>query len=197
MRQTGQFTRIDEPAVEPLSVAQAKQHCRAEHSVEDAVFERLISAARRFVENDCGLALIDQTWEARFDGWDDRGLRLRPHPVAMVDGIKVWGGTSFTTLALSDFDFLPGRPALLVPKLSYTPPPPQRARQGVLVTFTSGFGAADTDVPAEIAQAMLQLVAHWFENREPTAVADNLSVVADIKFTVRDLLSPWRSLRLG
>jgi len=47
------------------------------------------------------------------------------------------------------------------------PPAPDAVAQGVAIEFTAGFGHTAADVPAPIRQALLLLIAHWFENREP------------------------------
>lgn len=197
MRQTGKFELVTAPAAEPLSVTAAKAHARTEHSGEDATFTALIASARRYVEQDCGLALIDQTWRAYFNTWDELGLRLRPHPVSAITEIAVWDGSAFEAQTVGDFQLLAGRPAALIPNDDTAPAIPQRARQGIRVTFTAGFGATEADIPDDLRTAMNQLVTHWYEQREPTAVAASLSVVGDIKFTVASLLQHYRSVRLA
>lgn len=196
MRQIGKFVFDTPPTVEPLDLAAAKQHCRAEYSGEDALFSTFITAARQYVENDTGLALIEQTWIAYFDAWDDKGLRLRPHRVSEIIEVAVWGGSDFVAQDAANFQLLAGRPAQLITADYVVPAIPMRTRQGIRVVFKAGFGATADAVPADLVTAMKQLVAHWYENREPTAVSQNLSVVGDIKFTVGAILSNHRSLRL-
>lgn len=70
-----------------------------------------------------------------------------------------------------------------------------RSHAGIEVDFTSGFGGP-ADCPDDIRIAMLMLITHWFEHREPTAISAQLSVVGDVKFTVETLLQNFRSLRL-
>lgn len=197
IRQTGTFELVTAPAVEPITTTEAKAFCRAEHTSEDALFTSLIAAARRYVERDTGLALVDQDWRGTFNAWDTRGLRLRPHPVTEVGSIEVWTGSAFEAQDVDDFQFIVGRPALLLPNEGTAPVQPQRGLAGVRVEFTAGFGAAATDVPEDILTAMKQLVAHWFEQREPTAVSQSLSVVGDVKFTVASILSQYRTVRLA
>ena len=50
------------PAVEPISLAEAKAHLRLDASDEDALLTALITAARMFVERTLGVALITQSW---------------------------------------------------------------------------------------------------------------------------------------
>jgi len=197
VRPIGRFQLLTPPAAEPVTVDEAMAHCRVEHDAERALFERWIAAGRRFVEGDTGLALISQTWTADFDTWDERALRLRPNPVAAVTGVAVWDGSALASQSLDGFQLVAGRPALLFVADTVTPPVPMRSRAGIRVTFTSGFGDAGSDVPEDIRQAILFLVAHWHENRTPTAVSQNLAVVGDIKFTVEHLIGRYRSPRLA
>jgi uncharacterized phiE125 gp8 family phage protein len=197
MRQIGTYELVTAPAAEPLTTTEAKAFCRVEHSTEDALFTSLIAAARSFVERDAGLALVSQGWQVLFDRWDERGLRLRPHPFADLDSVEVWDGTAFVAQDLAGFQVVSGRPALLLPVDAIAPATPMRARQGIRIGYTAGFGEAATDVPDDILTAMKQLVAHWYEQREPTAVTQSLSVVGDVKFTVASLLSQYRTVRLA
>lgn len=191
---------VTAPEVEPLELVDAKRHARVRHDRDDALFtETLIPAARRYVENQCGLALIEQEWKAAFDSWDDvKGLRLRPHPVAELVSVKVWDGSEFATLDLSDFQLVTGRrPALVFTADNASPLIPLRRRAGIEITFQSGYGENAAAVPADLRLAMGQLVAHWYENREPTAISQNLSVVGTIKHQVDALLRPYLPLRVA
>ena len=55
------------PAVEPVSLAEAKAHLRVDSDHEDALIAQLIVAARIFVERTLGLALIAQSWSYFLD----------------------------------------------------------------------------------------------------------------------------------
>ena len=72
-------------------------------------------------------------------------------------------------------------------------PTPGRAANGIEIAFVAGYGAAAADVPAPIRQAILLLVAHWHEHREPVAIGD---ADAPVPPTVSDLLQPYRWVRL-
>ena len=62
-------------ASEPVTVADAKAYARVDDSADDTLIGTLITAARKRVEKETGLALMPQTWVAVFDRWpgaDDR-----------------------------------------------------------------------------------------------------------------------------
>lgn len=193
----GHFERTQEPAMEPVTLEEAKAHAVVQHAAHDGLIESYIAAARAHVEKK-GLALIDQTWVATFDAWDAKGLKLRPHPVQSIAEVRVWDGSAMAPQASVDFVLRKGRPALLTLAWGATPPiPTERNVAGIEVEFVAGFGATAANVPDDIRLAMKQLVAHWYENREPTAASQNLSVVGKIAHQVDELLSPYRNLRLA
>ncbi len=49
------------------------------------------------------------------------------------------------------------------------------------------------DVPAPIRQALLMLVAHWYEHRDPLEIG---SAAAQIPGGISELLMPYRGVRL-
>jgi uncharacterized phiE125 gp8 family phage protein len=182
------FDLTSPPTVEPVTLIEAKAHARCEHAAEDGLFNRFIAAGRRYVEQACGLALIEQTWRGTWATWPKSGLMLRPHPVSALTAVTI-AGVDATAL----FRLVKGRPALVTLASGASAPP---ANAEITATFKAGFAADAAAVPEDLKQAILMLVAHWYENREPTAIAANLAVVGDIKFTVDALLSPHRALRL-
>ena len=57
-------------------------------------------------------------------------------------------------------------------------------------TDLSKVGATAADVPAPIRHALLLMVAHWYENREPTDAPTRLPA------PISELLAPYKSARL-
>ena len=184
------------PALEPISLAEAKAHLRVDGSVEDALIQSLIVTSRLHVEAALGLALITQSWSCFLDRWPKGGRLVLPlRPVAAVSHVRIWNDEGVPeTLAPSLF-LLDGHgdPPRLV-ALSGSPPlSPGRTVNGIEVAFTGGFGAAPSDVPATIRHALLLLVAHWYENREPIEIGAGVNAVPAM---VSDLLAPYRRRRL-
>lgn len=67
---------------------------------------------------------------------------------------------------------------------------------GVAVTFTAGFAPAD--VPPDLKEAMLAMVAHWFENREAVvAGTEYRAEAAIVPERYDDLMQPYRVRRSG
>jgi uncharacterized phiE125 gp8 family phage protein len=56
--------------------------------------------------------------------------------------------------------------AILAPRRPREWPDLPAATSAIEIDLEAGFGPAAADVPAPIRQALLMLVAHWYENRE-------------------------------
>lgn len=157
--------RTEPPALEPVTLAEAKQHLRLVHASEDALISGLIKAAREEVERATGLALIDQAWRLAVDRLPDNDtLLLHRHPVRDVLSVTAFGSEGEAALvpaANYQVDQL-SRPARLHFRVR---PPTLRAMNGLEVDFRAGFGEAGTDVPDLLKRAILMLVTHWYEFR--------------------------------
>ena len=183
------------PAAEPISLAEAKAHLRVDGSDEDMLISSLILASRLLVERTLGLALITQGWSYFLDAWPDRGcISLPLSPVQSVSAVTVHdedGGS--TVLDADDYaaDVL-SVPARLV-LTEATPSSITRAFNAYEVAFTAGYGDTGSDVPQPIRQALLLLVAHWFERREPVELGPGPQEVPAV---AAGLLQPYRRVRL-
>lgn len=184
------------PALEPISLGEAKVHLRVDGSLEDALIQSLIVTSRLHVEAALGLALVTQSWSYFLDRWPKAGRLILPlRPVAAVSHVRVWNEDGVAE-TLSPSHFLldgQGAPPRLVALSGAPPLAPGRTVNGVEVAFTAGFGAAADDVPATIRHALLLLVALWYENREPVEIGAGVNAVPTM---VSDLLAPYRRRRL-
>ena len=157
--------RTVEPALEPVTLVEAKAHLRIAHDSEDALVSGLVRAARDEVERTTGTALIDQDWRLVLDAWPRNDvLSLTPHPVREILSVTVYGSEGEASLIDPGACRLDphARPARL---WLADRPAPGAALNGVEVDFRAGFGEAGTDVPDLLKRAILMLVAHWFEFR--------------------------------
>lgn len=164
--------RTVEPAVEPVTLAEAKAHLRVVHDSEDDLIGGLVRAARQEVEARTGMALIDQNWRLALDRWPAHGrVLLMRHPVKQVLSVTVYGSEGEASLiapASYQLDRL-SRPA----RLHFEEQPtPGLVMNGIEIDFLAGFGEAGTDVPDLLKRAVLMLVAHWYEFRGSYGPAD-------------------------
>jgi uncharacterized phiE125 gp8 family phage protein len=188
------LTMTGAPALEPVSIAEAKAHLRVDAATEDTFIASLITTSRLQVEAILGLALVQQSWTWRFDAWPSGGVKLPLRPIIAVASVRTQNSDlSYTTVAASNYILDPqGPPPRLVP-INAGFPKPGIAALGVEIQFTAGFGPAAGDVPAPLRQAILLLTAHWYENREPVISGAPAVTFPD---AVIALLEPYRMHRL-
>lgn len=183
------------PAAEPVTVAEAKAHLRIDHSAEDVLIGSLILTSRLHIEAALGIALIAQGWRLLLDSWP-RGAQVRVplRPLIAVSEIRVRAADGTPTVVDADAyepDTASNSPRIVRTAASW--PQPGRAAHGIEIDFTAGFGTTADDVPAPIKQAVLLLVAHWYEHRDPIEIGSEATV---IPHGISDLLAPWRRARL-
>jgi uncharacterized phiE125 gp8 family phage protein len=183
------------PAAEPVTLAEAKAHLRLDHAGEDALIATLITTARLHIEAALGLALITQSWSYRLDAWPSGGSIVLPlRPVQSMGAVRVTAADGTVATLAPEGYLLDG--ASVPPRLVATAPPwprPGLVVQGIEMAFTAGYGNAASAVPPPIRQALLLLVAHWYEHREPVLIGGAAAPVPD---TVATLLAPYRMVRL-
>ncbi len=189
------LTMLSAPAVEPISVAEAKEHLRVDGTTEDTLISSLIMTSRLHIEAALSLALITQTWRQTLDRWPKSGqVHIPLRPLQAVTEIRVYDGNGGSAV-MPSADYIvdvAGNPGRVVPTGVVWPTPGQKAA-GIEIAFTAGYGDAADDVPAPIRQALLLLVAHWFEHRDPVEIGT--SGVA-IPAAVSRLLKPYRLARI-
>ncbi len=79
------------PAVEPLTLAEAKAFLRVEHDDDDGVIGALIAGARIHVEAQTRRALITQSWRLSIDTWPADGrLPVVPAPLQSLVAARVY-----------------------------------------------------------------------------------------------------------
>jgi uncharacterized phiE125 gp8 family phage protein len=183
------------PALEPVTVAEAKAHLRVDGDAEDILIGSLVLTSRLHIEAALGLALITQSWTLALDRWP-RGnhIDLPMTPLQSVDDVRVVNGAGIAMIipAESYLVDLASRPGRLVWN-NTIPPIPGLPANGIEIDFTAGFGATADSVPAPLKHAILMLTAHWYEHRDPDDIGTS---AAQVPAAVSDLIQPFRTIRL-
>ena len=198
------LTRQTQPAVEPVTLSEAKAHLRVDTTADDAYIGSLISAAREWCEQYLDRSLVHTQWVMRFDKFPPDGtmdIELPRPPMATTGTATAVAltftyenGTTATYSSASyrvDRDGVPGTVKTLY---GQTWPPHLQDDNAISVTWWGGYGASGTSVPAAIRHAMLMLVCFWYENRSTVLVG---SISKQLEFAVESLLSSqkWGSYR--
>jgi len=182
---------IVQPAAEPVSLAQAKIHCRVDHTADDALLTSLIVAARQWCEQIMRRSIMTQTRTLSLDDWPNGMIQLPFSKAQSIVSIQYYDQNSNvqTLPAASYYTDLISEPARISFAPATTLPVAEIDRiNSITVTYVAGYGDA-SDVPQAISQAILLLVGHWYENREASIVAVS---IADVPMATTALLSTYR-----
>lgn len=181
------------PAVEPITLADAKAHLRLDGSDEDDLVAALVVAARVTVEQHARLRLIEQTWRYALPAWpDDRRVRLPCWPVVAVDAVRVSAADGSPTAVPSNLysrEECGDATDLLVDRV----PDPAGLPPRIEIDIRCGFGVAAAAVPAPLVLAIRRLVAYWFEHRGDERLPGQPSIPPD----VAALIAPFARPRLA
>jgi uncharacterized phiE125 gp8 family phage protein len=181
------------PALEPLSLSQTKIFLKIDGTDDDDLVTTLITAARLMVEASSGRVLVSQTWRLVLDEWPyDSALRLPVAPVSSIAAARVFDAASNPQVVAANVLVLEqGNDPPLI-RVVLPPPPIGRLSRGLEIDVVAGFGPAATDVPAPLRQAVLRLVARWFENRGDVVSRDSEALPGEIAALIR----PYKRIRL-
>ena len=162
---SGFLTLNTAAALPPVTQAEAKAHLRVDGSDEDSLIDALVLAATSAVEEETGRALVTQTWDYAVSQPSGK-VMLPVHPVASVSTLAYYDTDDAPqTLTVSDYYLFKGPDkAWLEPKDNVDWPEMKDRPDALTVTFVAGQAVAA--VPQALKQAILLLVAHWYENRE-------------------------------
>lgn len=192
------LVRTTQPAVEPVTLAEAKAHLRVDINTDDALIASIIKAAREWCEEYLDRTLVHTQWTMKVDAFPREFVLPRP-PMASSGTVTATTVTytletlSTATLQASEYrvdrDATPG---VIRQTYAGTWPGHLLDENSVSVSWWGGYGADGTAVPAAIRSAILMLVSHLYEHR--TAVAPGSS---EVPFGVKSLLDSqrWGSYR--
>ena len=185
---------IDPPAIEPVTLAEAKAHLRLTGTDDDDYVAAMITAARIQVETATRRVLIEQTWRIFRDDWPADGtIDIAVAPVTSVAAVTVYDAEGEPTVLPPTAWRLDAAssPARLRPTGAV--PLPGRTMNGVEIDVVAGYGASGLSVPQPLRLAIMTLVARWYEDREGLAYGIVPSRVAG---AFEALVAPFRVMRL-
>jgi uncharacterized phiE125 gp8 family phage protein len=137
---------ITPPAVEPITLAEAKLHCRVDGTDENTLISGLIQAAREHIENILlKRALVTQTLEYVISAFPCGDILLPRPPLQSVTSIKYTNSAGAeTTIAPADYivnsDCSPG---LVTPAYGkYWPSATLRSSGGIRIRYVAGYGTS-------------------------------------------------------
>ncbi len=169
------YELVESPAIEPVTLAEAKLFARIDVNDDDDLVNSLITAARKTVEDLTGRALINQTWTAWLDNLPcSRILNLGKGRIDSVTSIKAYAEDGSTETLDSSYYEIDNDSARIGLLGSVVWPIGTRGFMTFAVEYVAGYGSATTDAPDWAKTVVKQLVSHWYEYREAsTAESQN------------------------
>lgn len=155
------------PLQEPVTLAELKEYMRVDTNDEDDLIRSLGVAAREWVEQWTGRALIQQTWDNFWVTWQDPFIVSRSL-LSTVTHVKYQDGdnaqqTLGTSIYSVDTDSTPGKVHLAYQQ---TYPTNLTVPNSIVIRFVAGYGLTTDDVPEAVKAAIKMLANDRFQNRE-------------------------------
>ena len=160
-------------------------------AADDEVLVGLIKSARKWCENYQRRAYISQSITWTLEDWQSVFYPPSP-PLLSVTSIKyIDANGTQQTLSTSyytvDTESEPGR---IYEAYSYYWPTIRGDKNSIEIIYKAGYGTTAASVPANVKQAMLLLIGHWYENRE--AIAASFTIPREVPMAVESLLMQER-----
>ena len=191
-----QFRLLSGPAIEPVSLADAKAHLRVDQTYDDSLIASLIAVARAQVEQETSHAMVHQTWRVAVHRWQT-GRRIvlpRTPAVQLIEIRSIASDGQSELVPIADFQLnAHDAPATVEPIHQRAFHFTSGVVQHVEIDYLAGFGSDVSSVPQALKQAILMLVGHLYETRE--AASTSQQAIAPKGYD--DLLRPYKMRRIG
>lgn len=169
-RNRSKLTLVSQPASEPVSLAEARRQINwaDTDTTHDNELTLLIGAARNQWEDDTDTGLINRTYSFGMWGFPTCGnsFSLLRRPVSSITSIQYYDTDNAQQTLSTSIYSLDAASGLVYLQYDQSWPDTVSRWDAVTVTYVVGYGSAASSVPAIAKQAMLLLIAHYFENRD-------------------------------
>lgn len=155
------------PIAEPVTLVEAKLHCKVDGADDDTLLTALIVAARQQAEHRTNRALITQQWEYSLESFPAGCIKLPMPALASVQSVKYLDDSGvLQTLANTEYQVVISElVGYIQPAYGKSWPSCRVQPDSVVVAFTCGYGAAGA-VPNSIKAWMLMAISTMYSQRE-------------------------------
>lgn len=171
------FEVVSPPAVEPVSLAEAKQFMRAWQDItdDDELILSLLRSAREDLESRLGKALLTTTFRERRTVGESGIVVLLRGPIREITSVQL-DGTDVPFSRVSPHAIAAGSPG-----------------RTLTIEYKAGYGDEPAAVPQRARLCVKILASHWYSSREPTSDRP----VNDVPHMISRLVDSLRSGREG
>lgn len=198
------LTRITPPAIQPVTLSEAKAHAAIIGTDDDVLVTSMIEAATAAYDGPAGTlgrCLIAQSWRLTLDEFPARGaaIALPLPPVSAVSSVSFVDPAGATVTMSPSSYRVTGLGSMSAARVSpaigaSSWPVAARAPDAVEIVFVAGFGPTAADVPADIRRLILGTTATLYLQRESTVVSQlRPTSMPDFDEIVDRWRAPWFS----
>lgn len=181
-----------------LPIEAFKAHLRlgtgfGEDGLQDGVLLGFLRAAIAAIEARTGKVLVARSFSLVLSEWRTAIAQTLPvAPVREIANVSMLDRLGEETTVSPDAYWLEqdAQRPLIKPRAMLLPQVPLDG--SVRIAFTAGFAADFGDIPADLAQAVLLLAAHYYEFRHETTLSSGC-----MPFGVTSLIERYRTVRLS
>jgi len=181
----------DAPALDLLSLADAKAYLRVDHSSDDDLIEDLIQVAVDQVSDIANTRWKSSTAYGYLEGFHTATFPVGPVTAVTAVEYIAQGDTTYSTLATTKYYYsiLAGQACIYFHDY---PSVETEAAERVRISFTYGYDSGATyQRPSQLLMAAKMMVAHLYDNRLPVAVGPRVNAMP---FHIEALTNTFRYL---
>lgn len=168
------------PALEPISVQEAKQFLRIDSEFEDVLIGKIITSARILVEEYTKRSLVNQSWKISFNDFAPKTIRLVRGPVVAVQNVtRIDDKNNAQIIPASNYSLSANNEYLVLNDYI--------SGKQVEINYTTGYGADGTTVPEPLKLAILTLTSRIYERKSEAFKIDD---------ELKSLINNYRSYEL-
>ena len=177
--------KVTDAATEPVTLAEAKAHCRVDATDDDTLITALIVAARNAAEHELQRTCITTVYKLTLDEFPDV-IDLPLPTIQSVASVKYYNDAGTLTTLDPSLYWVDLPAAVILPASDW--PTTQLRPAAVEVSYTAGWANAAA-VPETVKQWIKLFVGSLYDNRASQANAKDATT--ELPF-VGSLLDPYR-----
>jgi uncharacterized phiE125 gp8 family phage protein len=164
--------RITAPTALAVSLADAKVALRVNGSALDSIVDAWVRAITEHAEHLTGRSVMQQTWQALCESFDDLG-RLPRLPIVSVSSVRYYDTTNtLQTLDPSNYSLYTTEYFATIRTFGEFPETFERD-DAVIVEYVAGYGTSDTATPSAMKAYILAKLVEVFDSSNPPAVKNS------------------------
>lgn len=179
----------------PVDLIEAKSHLKVDISTDDTYIESIIKAATQLSEEYTNRFFIDTVIEQTCSSFNDLETLFKSK-VSSVEYVKYYDTDN--TLTLLDASIyntqLQYEPSQIQLANNKSFPNFTKRNNAVVAKYTVGYGAAASDVPEIIKQAILLTIGNFYQNRNSVVIG---RIATELPLNVKWLLDTYKVQIIG